>query len=124
MNLLGNLSSVNLINSEGLMTELTQQFCQGSDGLKRRYQRAEALLRGVYSDQRLTRNTQLAARWIGETDCCWYRRETAIGTEYRLVDAAQASNQPAFDHAALAVALARVSEQAVAAHQLPISALA
>ena len=43
--------------------------------------------------------------WIAESPRFWYRRTTAAGAEFLLVDAEKGTRQPAFDHAKIAAAL-------------------
>jgi dipeptidyl aminopeptidase/acylaminoacyl peptidase len=52
--------------------------------------------------------------WIGSSDSFWYRRDTASGHDYRIVDAASGQTRPAFDHAALSDALVRLGVRASA----------
>jgi dipeptidyl-peptidase 4 len=84
-----------------------------------RYRRAQALEQGFLS--RLTAiNTGLFPHWIDKSDCFWYEHETRTGCEYRLVDAAARSIEPAFDHTKLAIALANITGNAVVAEDLPL----
>ena len=91
-----------------------------------RYKRAQYLMQGART-QSVVQNDTLSPYWIEGSDCFWYQRtykdrsSSAIDTQYRLVDAAAGTNQPAFDHQALATALAEASAQAVKPGQLPIS---
>lgn len=85
------------------------------------YRRAESVLAG-FGTSNLVQNDMLAPHWIDESDYFWYERATkmsdgdsiTIGKEYRLVNAKAASNEPAFDHDALAKALASASGKEVA----------
>ncbi|MDB4077540.1 S9 family peptidase [Porticoccaceae bacterium] len=90
------------------------------------YLRAQSILKGLRT-QGLVCNDQLVPHWIGEGDSFWYQRhlEPASpayipGTDYRLVDIRQLSNEPAFDHQALANSLQAAIKQPVDAHHLPI----
>ena len=85
-----------------------------------RYQKAEALMQGMYSN-RVVLNDAVYAHWIDDSNFFWYQRATRIGKEYRLVDASTSSNRPAFDHQQLADALAELSNQAVDPNNLPIN---
>lgn len=68
----------------------------------------------------LVLNEQPVARWIGETDRFWYRREaSAEGEEFMLVDAATATRAPLFDHARLAGVLAARLDTTVTATDFP-----
>ena len=88
--------------------------------IKARYQQAEALTQGMYSN-RVVLNDAVYAHWIKDSDCFWYQRATKVGKEYCLVDANASSNRPAFDHQILADALAKSSNQTIDPHNLPIS---
>jgi hypothetical protein len=66
------------------------------------------------------RNAHPTLRWIGRSNCAWYRRETATGADYVLIDAATGRKQPAFDHAAIAAALNQNGET-IAPDELPIT---
>ena len=94
--------------------------------LQARYASAEYLLQGI-RNQSVVQNDSLTPYWIEGSDCFWYQRNNKdqhssdIDTEYRLVDAQTGSNQPAFDHLALAKALAGAAAQEVKAQSLPLS---
>ena len=78
--------------------------------METRYGRGEALvLASASPDDRITYNTTLYPYWIGESDCFGYVREWRGGGEYRLVNAAAATNELAFDHTALAQGLSQVT---------------
>ncbi len=64
---------------------------------------------GRGSPSSLVKNAFVRPTWIGNTDSFWYRRDTAAGHDFRIVDAATGQSRPAFDHAALAAELARLS---------------
>ena len=68
------------------------------------YARAEALDPKNLLDK--LKNGLVLPHWIGRGDEFWYRRDTAAGHEFTLVDAASGRKRPAFDHQALARALA------------------
>lgn len=91
--------------------------------MKKKYQRAQTLMQGVWN-QKLVRNDTLFPHWIDGSDCFWYERAHKTGKEYRLVDAVVATNEIAFDHAALAHALAKVTKQDINPENLPIERLA
>ena len=94
------------------------------------YQRAQAHMQGLRT-QNLVQNDNVQSHWIEQTDCFWYQRNYKLGTEpsaklgseFRLVDAQALSNNPAFDHIALAQALEKISKQDVDAEDLPIGDL-
>ena len=83
-----------------------------------RYSAAEKLL-GVVAAGKI-RNAAPALRWIGDGDYAWYQRETAVGSEWRLVNAASGDCRPAFDHEQLAQALRALGYEHEAA-KLPLS---
>ncbi len=86
--------------------------------MQRRYQKAHRLMRGIWNTE-LVRNTTLHPVWIGDSDCFWYVRQGKSAKEFRLVDAAKASNECAFDHQQLADALGDASQQSIDAKNLP-----
>ena len=86
-----------------------------------RYQRARALLKSAFGKDPLVLNATVLPVWIDGADVFFYKRQTRDGTQHRLVDPARQSNEPAFDHAALAASLSRAQGQAVDPADLPIS---
>jgi dipeptidyl-peptidase-4 len=56
-----------------------------------------------------------------KTNRFWYRRVSAKGTEFVLVDAERNTSAPAFDHAKLATTLSRVAKQEYEPFDLPFS---
>ncbi len=86
-----------------------------------RYQRAQTLDQAASILRNVVLNASVAPHWIGDSDHFWYLRETRAGEEYRLVDAAKQTNIPAFDHGALAAALAKGSGEQVNPQDLPLS---
>ncbi|HKY89483.1 MAG TPA: prolyl oligopeptidase family serine peptidase [Nevskiaceae bacterium] len=78
-----------------------------------RYAAAEQLLAAVTAEK--VRNAAPVVRWVGDRNLCWYRRETAEGCEWVVVDAASGDRRPAFDHAALAQSLRALDHEAEAA---------
>ena len=91
-----------------------------SDNMLVRYERAQILMKGIYSKKFILNNT-LFPTWIGDSDCFWYERESRNGKEYRLVNAKTATNEVAFDHRVLAAALSEKVDQEVDASDLPIN---
>jgi dipeptidyl-peptidase 4 len=94
-----------------------------------RYQRAQTLMQGLFKHN-IVPNSTVYPTWIADTDCCWYAREIKkedeqipAGKEYRLVDAQALTNTTAFDHQALAVALAEAVQQEVHPRDLPLGGL-
>jgi dipeptidyl-peptidase 4 len=86
------------------------------------YARAEALLRDRIDG--LLWNDRVVPHWIGGRDEFWYVRKTATGHEFVWVDAANGRKRPAFDHAAVATALAQVTGQPVDPAHLPFEEIA
>ena len=93
---------------------------QNSDTLLAGYERAKTLYEGVFDLDKLVLNTTLVPYWLGD-DYFWYRRKTWQGSEFRLVDAKTSTNKAAFDHQALATALADLVGQPVKADNLPVT---
>ena len=92
-----------------------------SDDIRSRYERAKRLYEGVFDRKKIVLNATLVPYWINGTDYFWYRRETCIGVQFRLVNARTTINEPAFDHQTLANALAEASHQRVESDNLPIT---
>lgn len=90
--------------------------------MKARYQKAQTLMRGIWNKS-VVRNATVFPTWIGQSDCFWYERQLKDGKEYRLVNAKTATNEEAFDHAELAVALTAAVGQEVRSSDLPINNL-
>ena len=96
-------------------------------GIEARYERARLLMQGIYTKKGAL-NTTLFPVWLGDSDCFWYERDVRKGSnpsilygkEYRLVNAKTATNKLAFNHQALADALASSAKQKVDAFNLPI----
>lgn len=94
--------------------------------IEARYKRAEFLMQGLRT-QTVVQNDSISPHWIAGSDCFWYIRYhkaegyNAIHSSYRLVDAKATTNEPAFDHQALATALSDQSTETVQADALPIS---
>ena len=86
------------------------------------YARAERML--LWNAAALVRNASVQPHWIGGSDRFWYRRETADGAEFVVVDPARGTRRPAFDHARLAAALSRAADSAWTAEQLPFDSIA
>jgi dipeptidyl aminopeptidase/acylaminoacyl peptidase len=59
-------------------------------------------------------------QWLEGTDRFVYRRSIAGGHEFVLVDAEKQTQQPAFDHARLATALAKLLDEPVKPETLPL----
>lgn len=84
-----------------------------------RYQRAEAVLKGLYGDK-LALNTTIFPTWVSDRDF-WYLRETKSSKQYRLVNAQNGFNRTAFDHKKLAGALSKASGEKIDASNLPLA---
>ena len=82
-----------------------------------RRERAERFLAGRVRP--LVCNPQVRPHWLG--DRFWFRRETADGITFTLVDGATGNQSPAFDHAATAALLSRVTGTPVSPGALPIA---
>jgi dipeptidyl aminopeptidase/acylaminoacyl peptidase len=61
--------------------------------------------------------------WIEGTEQFWYRKATAGGLDFVVVDAATGAEQPAFDHAKLAETLGKLIGHALDARRLPFFAI-
>ena len=86
-------------------------------GMWERYQRAEAMLhRNVKS---LVFNLETSVRWLPDSSAFWYRSESASGHRFMLVDAESGHQREAFDHRAVAGALAAVLGREVEPLRLP-----
>jgi dipeptidyl-peptidase 4 len=70
------------------------------------------------------RNAAIVPSWIGATDTFWYRQEHRDGHEFVRVDAATGVSEPAFDHAAVAAAIAAILGGPFDPANLPIADLA
>lgn len=92
---------------------------QEPSAILERYQRAARFYRGAGTKD-LAINTVLLPTWIGETNSFWYVREGRETEEYRLVDAAAKTNEPLFDHEALAAALEKAVGETVDPQNLPL----
>jgi hypothetical protein len=65
------------------------------------------------------KNASVAPHWIGDGDEFWYKRDTSDGHEFVIVESATGTRRPAFDHEALAAALADATDTEVSASALP-----
>lgn len=82
------------------------------------YARAESFLRG--NTTRLVDRAGVRPRWLPDGRF-WYRVTTVDGSEFVVVDPAQGSREPAFDHTRLAAALSTVSGQEHDGRDLPFT---
>ena len=94
-----------------------------------RYQRAQQLEAAAMGHLKPVLNDRVVPHWLEGGEQFWYVREVRENSkassdharEFRLVDAASASNQQAFDHQILARALANASGETVVAADLPFT---
>jgi dipeptidyl aminopeptidase/acylaminoacyl peptidase len=85
------------------------------------YARAEQWL--PVNTAKMVRNIFVVPQWIGKTDTFWYRRQTADGHEFVVVDASTGKKEPAFDHKAMADALTSLGVKEVKSAALPFDAI-
>lgn len=71
----------------------------------------------------LVKNLRPSPQWIGDTDRFWVRNETPGGVTFIVVDASSGGKSSAFDHAAMAKALAAAGLENVNADALPITSI-
>jgi len=92
-----------------------------AQGTQEDYERGPKLA-ALWQDKVL--NAAPVIRWLEGTPRFWYRKDLWEGArEYILVDAAKPARGPAFDHAKLAEALAKVLGKPVAANRLSLDRL-
>lgn len=82
------------------------------------YARAERWL--GYNTNPLVFRTSVRVTWLDD-DRFWYRVTVPGGSEFVLVEPAQARNEPAFDHARLAAALSAAAGEQYTAASLPFT---
>jgi dipeptidyl-peptidase-4 len=85
------------------------------------YQRAQRFLPGNL--RQLVSVADVPPNWIKKTNRFWYRKVGPKETEFMLVDAANNTSQPAFDHTKLAAALSHASKHVYQATELPLDEL-
>lgn len=101
------------------MVLLTPAHAQGS---RSDYDRANSL--GQFVAGKVFR-AAVKPNWIAGSDRFWYRNDLADRRrEFVLVDPAQATKQPAFDHARMAAGLSKALGREVTAERLPIDRIA
>lgn len=83
------------------------------------YERAAALM-GPNLIKRV-RNGFMKPQWIADRDEFWYRRESASGHNFVVVDVATGATRPAFDHQTLAAALSKAAQKPLTATGLPFA---
>lgn len=104
--LIGSLAAGLVVAADGPVNEMRSA-----------YERAEALLPANAS--RGLHGLSIEPVWIEGQDRFWYRRTSAQGSEFVLVDAARNERRPAFDHARLAQALSQLAGKQYGAATLP-----
>jgi dipeptidyl aminopeptidase/acylaminoacyl peptidase len=102
-----------------MVKDNTRMTLEASEVLAR-YAAAEAALDTNVA--RLVLNENVAPNWVGAA-AFWYRHETAGGCDYVWVEA-DGRRRPAFDHEAVARALAAATDTQVAAAALDVQAIA
>ena len=85
-----------------------------------RYETAKTYLKASLGKDPLAYNTTVYPIWLSDSDIFCYRRDSISGVEFRVIDPETGSNEIAFDHRALASALAKASGHGVAPDRLPI----
>jgi dipeptidyl-peptidase 4 len=85
------------------------------------YQRAQRFLAGNL--RHMVSPADVRPNWIEKTNRFWYRKAGPTGTEFILVDAANNTSGPAFDHAKLAAALSHASKHEYQPTELPLEEL-
>src|SRR5882672_9709460 len=80
-----------------------------ADGTREDYQRAERFLPGNLRHHAFP--ADVTPHWVEKSNRFWYRRATAKGADFVLVDAEQNTVGPAFDQPRLAAALTQASEE-------------
>lgn len=70
------------------------------------------------------KNPLVTPHWVGTTNRFWYRRETAKGFEFVVVDAATGSRSPAFDAKAVSASLAALLKGPAPPENLPFTTIA
>jgi len=88
--------------------------------MRARYERAAAVQ--AQRRDRWVLNQQVHPHWI-DGDTFWYKRQTADGHRFVVVDAGSGRSVAAFDHGKLAAMLAEATEKEVSAEELPLKFL-
>jgi dipeptidyl aminopeptidase/acylaminoacyl peptidase len=90
-----------------------------AQGTREDYARAEQFLNDDV--KKIAFDGQVNPHWIDRTDRFWYLNDGPDGKTFMLVDAAQGTRAPAFDHQRLAEGLSRASGTTYAGHELPFT---
>lgn len=83
------------------------------------YENAKIILNGLMTNN-LVMNDAVFPHWIGGSNSFWYKRETATGYQFRLVDAYKNKNIPAFNHSVLSDLLSKKVLKKVSFENLPV----
>jgi dipeptidyl aminopeptidase/acylaminoacyl peptidase len=89
----------------------------GAQGTLEDYKRAAGFQTGAQRKQ--ITDAHVFTHWIEKTSRFWYRTSTPEGSQFVLVDAAQNTSAPAFDHARLAAGLSAATKQEYKPEKLP-----
>jgi len=101
----------------GLLIIVVSAGMAWGQGTKADYQRADGL--GRLSSGKVFR-TKVTPHWSKDNSRFWYRNDLAEGSrQFVIVDVARGVRAPAFDHAKVAVALARATGKRCSATRLP-----
>jgi dipeptidyl aminopeptidase/acylaminoacyl peptidase len=84
------------------------------------YQRANQLRDKV---KNLVYKTKITPHWFADNTKFWYRNDLQNAKEFILVDTANATRQPAFDHAKLAQSLSQTAGKTYSADNLPFDSI-
>ncbi|HTF24241.1 MAG TPA: DPP IV N-terminal domain-containing protein [Candidatus Limnocylindria bacterium] len=88
-----------------------------AQGTREDYQRAQQFLPGNLRHHVYV--ADVTPHWIAEKNRFWYRKAGMKGAEFILVDPAQDTFGPAFDHPRLAISLAKAAKREVQPAELP-----
>ena len=91
-----------------------------AQGTREDYQRAQQFLPGNLRHHVYV--ADVTPHWIAEKNRFWYRKAGMKGAEFILVDPAQDTFGPAFDHPRLAISLAKAAKREVQPAELPFDA--
>ncbi len=83
-----------------LLIGLALPWIGSAQGTREDYERAEKFLPGNLQHSVYVAN--VVPNWLNKSSRFWYRKAGPAGKEFILVDSAQNSQKPAFDHARLA----------------------
>jgi dipeptidyl-peptidase-4 len=92
-----------------------------AQGTREDYARGERFLNDEI--KKIAFDGQVDPHWIDRSDRFWYLNDGPDGKTFMLVDAAQGTRAPAFDHQRLAQGLSRASGTAYTAREFPFSTI-